>query len=139
MATTGASFGPDWGTPVVLVKSAGEANLPSTITAYIASTPLQNGKFYRSLYMPALSAAPVVLTGTTTMYDIPDNSLMGKGRLLPGSTGEVETLVKQAAGGAFSAAATDYAFLTKKGQLQIVTTASTALIEGNTYSNYYVY
>ena len=138
MATTGASFGPDWGTPVVLVKSSGEVQLPSTVTAYIGSTPLQNGKFYRSLYLPALTAAPVVLAGGTTMYDIPDSSIMGKGRLLPGSTGEVETLVKQAAGGAFSAAATDYAFLTKKGQLQLVTTASTALIEGNTYSNYFI-
>lgn len=139
MATTGTAFGPDWGTPVVLVKSAGEATLPSTITAYIASTPLQNGKYLRSLYLPALTAAPVVLTGTTTTYDIPDSSLMGKGRLLAGSTGEVETLVKQAAGGTFSAAATDYGFLTKKGQLQLVTTASTALIEGNTFSNYFIY
>ena len=134
----GTSFGKGWGTEVILTKSGGEANLPNNVTAYMGSTPLQNGKYLRTLYLPALTDAPVALTGTTTYYTIPANSLMGVDNILTGSTGDVVPIVCQASGGAWSVAPnTDFAFIDKLGRVTLVTSARTALIENVSLSNFY--
>lgn len=135
----GTKFGPGWGVEVLLTKDGGVSALPGTLKAYMTSTPLQNGKYIRTLYVPQLTDSAVSLTATLTQYKMPKEVLMGKDNILPGSTGDVVPIVLQSSTGQITVNPnTDFAFLDKECVLNIRTSVSTNAIENFSVSNYYI-
>lgn len=121
----------DFGTPMVFNRVSGDAAMPSAITVYVASFPLQNGRYRRDYYIPAF--ASVTTTATTQIYE-PANKTIGMAQ--PSVKGPANTVSR--AGAAQTVGFMDYsATASLNGRITFATTATTAVIDPFMVSSFY--
>lgn len=87
-----------YGVPVVFNKQAsgGDSGMPLTITVYVAQTPLQNGKFERTYYIPSINDGNAVNSTATAIYYTPPAAAAAPFNMLPSNSmiGPVTQILK---------------------------------------------